>query len=132
MNTGEMVRRLREMRGMKVYELATYAGCDPSFIYKLEKGWHKSMTLDKARDVARALDVPPAVFFMEEEGDPERFLLSAMGVPMLPDDGRPTSIRGLRRWMVAVGQQCDTALAKLEDEHKNCGAIESSAEVKKV
>jgi len=63
---GQLIKRLREERGLSQRKLADLAGIDRGYICQLEAGKAGSITLRLARALAKALDKSPSVFFGEE------------------------------------------------------------------
>lgn len=64
---GELLRILRERRGLSLRQLATQSGFSPSFISQVEKG-QASPSINSLEKIAAVLDVTLAEFFTDAEG----------------------------------------------------------------
>ncbi len=61
-STGDIIKRLREEKGLSQRQLATLSNVDRGYINQLEAGKGGSISLRTARKLAAALEVPPEVF----------------------------------------------------------------------
>ena len=64
---GELVKKLRDEKGISQSELARLSGVDRSHISQLESGSQTSITLRTARALAYALQVKPEIFLSEDQ-----------------------------------------------------------------
>ncbi len=63
---GELIRRLRDAKGITQMELAERVGLSYQQIQKYEKG-RSSISLSRLRQIAHALDVPISEFFEKDD-----------------------------------------------------------------
>lgn len=61
----EVLKALMNQKGFSMQRLATYSGCSKSFIGFLATGHKKTCTKALADEIARALDVPTSVLFVD-------------------------------------------------------------------
>lgn len=74
MRFGENLRRIREMRGMSVAELASRIGTTRQTVYRYESGYTYNVTADRIMELAAVLDVAPGVLVgWEEDFQPDPF-----------------------------------------------------------
>jgi transcriptional regulator with XRE-family HTH domain len=71
---GQRIRRLRQLRGLTIMQLAARSRSSAGYISQLENDPNKSMSLDKAKTFAKALEVP------------EHVLLGSLAADIPPDD----------------------------------------------
>lgn len=89
--TGELIKRFRELRGLSQRKLAELSGVDRGYINQLEKGRGGSISLRVARALAESLEILPEIFLRTEDEILER-LDSEVGMffthdwPNLNDD----------------------------------------------
>lgn len=67
---GDIIKRLREEKGLSQRQLATLSNVDRGYINQLEAGKGGSISLRTARKLAAALEVPPDVFLKGQAGRP--------------------------------------------------------------
>lgn len=70
---GDLLRVLRERRGLSLRQLATRSGFSPSFISQVEKG-QASPSINSLEKIAAVLDVTLAEFFTDSEGSGPRIV----------------------------------------------------------
>ena len=70
---GELVRTLRERRGLSLRQLATQSGFSPSFISQVEKG-QASPSITSLEKIAAVLEVTLAEFFTDAEDSGPRIV----------------------------------------------------------
>lgn len=71
-NIGEVIREIRESRGITRAWLAKKAGVDYSYLYKLEAGRAKGASTSYLERIAQALGVPLSSLLKEERKEPLR------------------------------------------------------------
>lgn len=65
--TGEILKQIRELRGISQKKLAELSNIDRGYINQLEAGKEGSITLRVARALAEALEVSASIFLDAEE-----------------------------------------------------------------
>lgn len=69
-HVGDLLKKLRGIRGMSQRRLALESGIDRGYISKLESKKEMGISLRTARALARGLDVPPEVFLKSDASGP--------------------------------------------------------------
>lgn len=62
MDIGETIKKIRAQKGLSLEQLGRRANTSATYIWKLEHGERRSITLDMAEKLAAALDESPAIF----------------------------------------------------------------------
>ncbi len=64
---GQLIKRLREIKGLSQNKLAEASGIDRSYISQLEGGKTSSISLKTARSLSKALNVQPEIFLSDDK-----------------------------------------------------------------
>jgi transcriptional regulator with XRE-family HTH domain len=97
---GSRIRRLRKLRGLTIEQLAARTRSSMGYISQLENRPHKSMSLDKVKTFAQALDVPEHVLLDSGPADiPEDDREFVAWFLALPPEAKGT-FKALMDWYV--------------------------------
>jgi transcriptional regulator with XRE-family HTH domain len=95
---GSRVRSLRRLRGLTIKELAERTDSSMGFVSELENNPQRSMSLQRLKAFAKALEVPEHVLMGGEMAEiPEEDRQFIAQFVALPDDAKST-FKALMRW----------------------------------
>ena len=66
---GQLLKRIREKKGLSQRKLAERSGLESAYICQLEAGKTKSITLRTARALAKGLGVRPEIFLSSKDSE---------------------------------------------------------------